>query len=351
MTTTKSTARDAPTEAREPTCIHCGGTGRDLWGDCPETRSNLHFVPPVAAQPAAPAASEPCRWCGDTKQVAPQGHPELAKPCPACATSSAEPPDKRSTMTLPYESYDDHPATYRQPPEPDGPAVETETPQSAGGAFNREIAHYDGLSVIDRAMCWNFFYKGWSANAAARTGGTDLSVVRPKIEMLLSWAGAACECLQGELRYPDEKPDMDQVKVIYDNLTAAVRGTANALAQLNPNTPRGTDLKPLTDLADELEGAESGSIYNDTVSASSIRNECGRKLRAVLAQLKPLTPREAGILVAANRLSAAQAARTAYGRAAHYDPDECDKISWETQSAHKALMAALVADDTAEGVK
>lgn len=111
-------------------------------------------------------------------------------------------------------------------------------------------------------------------------------------------------------------------------------------------------IKPLTDLLASWQETLDACNRNDDgeLGMSVAYSNCIYELRATIAQLKPITPREAGILAAANRLSAAQAARTAYGRAAHYDPDECDKISWETQSAHKALMAAL-ADDTAQGVK
>lgn len=294
--TTKSTARDAPTEARCPTC---GSANLFTHGRCDGFQQCEH--------------SNHITTCNDCKT-----------PFSVHRMGSAEPPDKRSTMTLPCESYDDHPAMYRQPPEPpsetcyrckgigthgmllSGKKIQTGCEICRGTGQRHEL---DGPAVETDER-----WRKVSVDKPPRLLLVDVrvhkerdvyTVSRRKLGLLGSndWWYLPDGSSAGHVASWDE----------WRHIAAARTG--------------GTDLKPLTDLADELEGAESGSIYNDTVSASSIRNECGRKLRATIAQLKPNTPRQVEIL----RLA--------------------DEHRANPKFPGLLLAAALVADDTAEGVK
>lgn len=298
--TTNSEARDAPTEVREPTCIHCGGTGRDLWGDCMETRSNLHFVPPVAAQPAAPDASEKCYACGG------RGYLDLFHrkrvTCAACKgkpTGSAEPPE---------------------------PPSET-CPRCLGQKRIRDSE------------------RNWSIINCPDCDGTGQRRVEPDGPVETAHECRSWTEIDGYTEFKCN--DCGATKRIHNDLRIEFAAARTG----------ETDLSALTDLADELEGAESGSIYNDTVSASSIRNECGKKLRAAIARLKPLTPREAGILRMADEYRDAYQAEQSF-LVAPFDvanPVMAATVSGLEYATGTALGnlgdAALVADDTAEGVK
>lgn len=314
-------------------------------------------------QPAAPDASEPCRWCGDTKQVAPQGHPELAKPCPACVTGSAEPPltgaeldelimdelrDRFAVPEPPEPPSEKCPRCHgtgrplpaeialtvcpdckgtghrrHEPPsekcphgesgwcaecswvgtgqrrvDPDGPAVETDGTFEAWWRDHiRE--HYPDLAArgADDNAAGAWLPEGYkfakAAYAAARTGEADLSIEQA-VEVL------------NERKYGGESvwtPDGDSVEV------SILHG-----------------------------GRRYQRMSNFTALAVA-----EKYLRA---QLKPLTPREAGMIAAGNDY-----------REAHFrwtdtpSTGDIQQTEHNMRTARKVYALAALADDTAEEVK
>lgn len=340
--TTNDEARDAPTEARVPVievslpfmrCTKCS-----YRESCPSTATNCRqcdarmepyqpvYCDPNAAQPAAPAASEPCsegckcgkpHLCPGTGQrrVEPDEEiPTEAETNAALAESGIDPatllPEFRERLMQEFLAKEAELSILRTAltqidrqlgREPDGPSEAFWAYlRSRGYTISANIKLPLGVEFMEQ---WQHFSAGY---AAARTGRADISVLADLVDVFMAQAGEA---------------------------------------EQNANKA-------------EFEGRVE---YAANLAGSSLAHaHCARELRRTLAQLKPNTPREAGIIVAGNEWRDAKsekdriaATRWALGTN-QYPPGYHDQMSvaiTRVENAERAYFNAALADDSAEGVK
>lgn len=387
-------ARDVPTEAREPKKYNCQWCRAGLpYSETEYIRGHFSstilpdgFIecedrpmrPTSNAQPVALDVGGPCKRCDGNGTVI-TFQDSVAKrqtlgPCPDC-TGSAEPPesddddiiralfpgvDSTATgMTIAREKI----AEMRARRE-----YEAESPGEGTG--QRRV-----VPSTVCVVCGQVLPGASSSNRCSNCVEPDGSF------MNVSFCATGPVRLEPDgpavaQRYAPISDDFDVWVALTPYTDAETRSSLRCGFEAGYAAARtgGADLSSLNDLANVFmtragdternankADSEGHAEYAATLAGKSLAHaHCARELRRTLAQLKPNTPREAGMIRAGNEWRDAKsekdriaATRWALGTN-QYPPGYHDQMSvaiTRVENTERAYLLAALADDSAEGVK